>query len=116
MFAIVDASAGIAVEAEAVGGISWWLITWHDEDVYEAGWSVVPASQTRGVAKAAVALVIADVRVHGKRRLLTALPSVHNVPSNRLCAGAGFQNRGVESFPFRGTTLTVNAWVLDLSP
>ncbi|NYI41157.1 GNAT family N-acetyltransferase [Demequina lutea] len=96
--------------------MGWWLTTWRDQPVYEAGWGVVPEAQGRGIAKSAVALLITDARSHGERRLLTAFPSVDNAASNHLCSSAGFKNHGIESFPFRGTTLTVNAWALELSP
>jgi RimJ/RimL family protein N-acetyltransferase len=114
MFAIIESRNG--ADEESVGGVGWWLTTWHDQPVYEAGWSVVPEAQGRGIAKAAVALLIADARSHAERRLLTAFPSIENAPSNSVCASAGFRNHGVESFPFRATTLTVNAWALDLNP
>lgn len=117
MFAIVESRDG--ADAVALGGVGWWLTTWHDQPVYVAGWGVLPEAQGRGIAKVAVALLIDDARsqvelAHAERRLLLAFPSVDNVASNRLCSTAGFRNRGVESFPFRGTTLTVNAWALDL--
>jgi RimJ/RimL family protein N-acetyltransferase len=114
MFAIIESRKG--ADEEGVGGVGWWLATWHDQPVYEAGWGVVPEAQGRGVARAAVSLLIADARSHADRRLLTAFPSVANGASNRLCSGAGFHNHGIESFPFRGTTLTVNAWALELRP
>lgn len=109
MFAIVDGATD-----EGVGGCGWWNTTWHGDDVYEAGWSVVPEAQGRGVAIAAVRLLVADARLHGTRRWLTAFPSVDNDASNRLCAAVGFTQRGVEIFPFRRTALTVNAWVIDI--
>jgi RimJ/RimL family protein N-acetyltransferase len=114
MFAIVESGKG--ADDVALGGAGWWPSMWRDQPVYEAGWGVVPEAQGRGVAKAAVSLLIADARSHAERRLLTAFPSIENVPSNSLCASAGFQSHGIESFPFRGTTLTVNAWALELNP
>lgn len=109
MFAIVDGAT-----EEEFGACGWWHTTWHGDDVCEAGWSVIPGAQGRGVATAAVRLLVADARLHGERHLLTAFPSVKNDASNRLCAAAGFSQRGVEEFPFRGTMLTVNAWVIDI--
>ncbi|NTV39720.1 MAG: GNAT family N-acetyltransferase [Demequinaceae bacterium] len=114
MFAIIDESPALDAP-EAVGGTGWWPTRWHDQDVYETGWHVLPEAQGRGIARAAVPLAIADVRARGDRRLLTAFPSVSNAASNRLCESAGFSHGGIESFPFRGTTLTVNAWTLDLT-
>lgn len=109
MFAIVDGATD-----EGVGGCGWWSTTWHGDDVCEAGWSVVPEAQGRGLATAAVRLLVADARLHGERRSLTAFPSVDNDASNRVCAAAGFSLRGVEVLSFLGATLTVNAWVIDI--
>jgi len=109
MFAIVDAATG-----EGLGGCGWWHTSWDGDDVCEAGWSVIPAAQGRGVATAAVKLLVAEARIHGDRHRLIAFPSVSNDASNGVCAAAGFSRRGVETFPFRGTTLTVNAWVVDI--
>ena len=114
MFAIIDTSLPLA-NGQGVGGVGWWPTQWHDEDVYEAGWHVMPEAQGRGIARAAVSLAIADAKVRGERRLLTAFPSISNAASNRLCESLGFSHRGIESFQFRGTTLAVNAWALDLT-
>jgi RimJ/RimL family protein N-acetyltransferase len=51
MFKIVDVATG-----EAVGSVGYWDRTWHDEQVYETGWSVIPAFQGRGIAGAGTAL------------------------------------------------------------
>lgn len=106
MFVIVD-------DGSAVGGIGWWDITWRDAPMYETGWFVVPEAQGRGVAASALASTIDDVTRHGDGRPLAAFPATSNVPSNRLCERAGFQLRGTEVWPFRGTQLDVNAWILE---
>ncbi|MGM1017202.1 MAG: GNAT family N-acetyltransferase [Actinomycetota bacterium] len=104
----------IVVDGESVGAIGWWTTRWREEDVHETGWFVLPHAQGRGVARAAVNLIIDDAREHGDRRLLTAYPSVDNTASNALCAGCGFERIGQETFPFRGRVLDVNVWVLRL--
>jgi len=73
MFAIVDAATG-----EGLGGCGWWHTSWDGDDVCEAGWSVIPAAQGRGVATAAVKLLVAEARIHGDRHRLIAFPSVSN--------------------------------------
>jgi RimJ/RimL family protein N-acetyltransferase len=103
----------ITLDGDPVGGIGWWPTRWHDADVSETGWFVVPEGQGHGVASAAVQLVLADVREHGEGGLLMAFPAVDNAPSNRLCEKAGFRLRAQEGFPFRGTVLHVNAWALE---
>lgn len=107
MFAIVD-ERGVAL-----GGIGWWESELNGAPAYETGWSVLPSAQGRGVAKAALALVVADVRAHGKPRPLTAFPSVDNAASNALCRAGGFELRGTQDEDFRGTRMLMNIWVLD---
>ena len=109
MFTILDGD-------DKLGTIGHWATQWHGQDVLETGWFVLPQAQGRGVASRAVELIIDDARVHAEGcALLTAFPSVTNDASNALCRRSGFSHRGVESFPFRGTALTVNAWVLELT-
>ncbi|WP_372460248.1 GNAT family N-acetyltransferase [Microbacterium profundi] len=60
-----------------------WKTTWRDQDVFEAGWFIVPEAQGRGAGSAAVKHLIDDTRAHvQRRRLLTAFPDEHNAPSN----------------------------------
>ncbi|WP_052436532.1 GNAT family N-acetyltransferase [Georgenia sp. SUBG003] len=104
----------IVADGQDAGGIGWWSTRWLDEPVHETGWFVLPELQGRGIAAAAVALVVADVRAHGTHPLLTAFPSVENAASNALCARTGFALRGTDEAEFRGAMLRCNAWVLDL--
>ncbi|MFE1664371.1 GNAT family N-acetyltransferase [Microbacterium sp. P02] len=108
MFAVTDGDF-------AVGAIGWWSTTWRGDDVYETGWFVVPEAQGRGVAQQTLELVVRDAVENGHRGLLTAFPSVDNGPSNALCRKVGFALDGTADFPFRGTTLTVNVWAIDLA-
>lgn len=105
----------IVGDGAPAGAIGWWRTDWHGRAVLETGWFVLPEAQGRGIARRAVELIIEDARVHGGGRALTAFPAVGNGPSNALCRGAGFTNHGVEAFEFRGETLSVNAWVLELA-
>jgi len=104
----------IVVGDEAVGGIGWWSSEWDGKAVHESGWFVLPERQGRGIASAALGLVVADARKHGVHRLLAAFPSVENVASNRVCARAGFHLVGTEDEEFRGVLLHLNVWTLDL--
>jgi len=101
-------------DGRASGGIGCWTTEWDGRMVHETGWFIVPEAQGRGIGHAAVALIIQDTRAHRTHRLLTAFPAIDNLPSNALCAGAGFTFDSTQSFPFRGQTLTSNVWVLDL--
>ena len=104
----------ILADGERVGGIGWWTTQWRGEHVQETGWFVIPEAQRQGIAGAATALIIDDAVRFGVNRLLTASPSIHNVASNALCERSGFTRGGVETFPFRGTELTVTMWTLNL--
>ena len=47
MFKIIHEATG-----EAIGSVGYWERTWQGEQVYEIGWSVLPAFQGRGIASA----------------------------------------------------------------
>lgn len=111
MYRIVVAATG-----EAVGSVGYWEREWRGDVVYEAGWSVLPAFQGRGIAGAATALVVAKVRAAGKHRYLHAFPSVDNPPSNALCRKLGFTLLGACEFEYPpGHIMRCNDWRLDLS-
>jgi RimJ/RimL family protein N-acetyltransferase len=110
-FKIVDEATG-----EDAGSVGYWERTWHDEQVYEIGWSVLPAFQGRGVAGAGTALAIAMARSDRKHRFMHALPSVDNGPSNAICKKLGFTLLGEEDFEYpKGSFMRCNDWRLDLS-
>lgn len=115
MFAIVSA------RGEPLGGIGVWVSSLpNGSDAWETGWSVLPHAQRQGVAKAALALLIDDLRGRIARgdaaqQPLTASPSVANTGSNALCRGVGFEWTGTLVEEFRDAQLTLNVWVLDLS-
>lgn len=106
----------IEVDGRAAGGIGFWPVDEDGAPAFETGWSVLPDAQGRGVATAALRLLIAEVRRDGSRDLLMAYPGIDNVASNALCARAGFEERGVDSEPWRGGILTFRRWALDMSP
>jgi RimJ/RimL family protein N-acetyltransferase len=110
MFKIVDVATG-----EAAGSVGYWEKEWRGEQVYETGWSVLPAFQGRGIAGMATALAIAEARAEGKHRFLHAFPSVENQPSNAICRKLGFTL--VEECEFEypaGSFMQCNDWRLDL--
>ena len=90
MFKIVDEETG-----EAVGSVGYWDKTWREQEVYETGWSVLPAFQGRGIAVEATTQAIARAKSDGKHRYLHAFPSVENgaverdLPEARLHAARG---------------------------
>jgi RimJ/RimL family protein N-acetyltransferase len=52
-YKIVDQATG-----EGVGWVGYWERVWHDQQVYEIGWSVLPAFQGRGIASMATGQAI----------------------------------------------------------
>ena len=110
MFKIVVGAAG-----EAVGWVGYWERTWHDRQVYEMGWSVIPEFQGRGIARTATMQALELARSRRKRRFLHAFPSVDNPPSNAICRRLGFtllEECEVEYPP--GSFMQCNDWCLDL--
>jgi RimJ/RimL family protein N-acetyltransferase len=111
MFKIVDDATG-----EGVGSVGYWPRRWHDQDVYEMGWSVLPAFQGRGIAAAGTTLAIAVARSEQTRRFLHAFPSVDNAPSNAICWKVGFELVAACDFEYPpGHVLRCNDWRLDLT-
>ena len=110
MFKIVDDTSG-----EPVGSVGYWERRWHDEEVYETGWFVIPAFQGRGVATGAMTQLIAQLRAGGERRFLHAFPPVGNAPSNAIARKLGFTFAGECDFEYpKGTFIRCNDWRLDL--
>jgi RimJ/RimL family protein N-acetyltransferase len=106
----------IVAGGEAVGSVGYWARGWRGEEVSEIGWSVLPAFQGRGIARAAAAQTIALARAEAGRRFLHAFPSVDNPPSNAICRALGFTLLGATEVEYPpGHPLTVNDWRLDLS-
>ena len=110
MFKIVDGATG-----QAAGSVGYWERTWRGEQVYEIGWSVIPAFQGRGLAGAATTQAIGMARSEMRHRFLHAFPSVDNSPSNAICRKLGFTL--VEECEFEyppGNFMQCNDWRLDL--
>lgn len=99
-----------------VGLIGFWSTTHDGEPVHETGWSVESEYQGRGIARAALQLVLEDARANGTHRWLFAFPRTDNVGSNALCRSCGFELLGEESFEYpKGNPIVSNAWRYDLS-
>jgi RimJ/RimL family protein N-acetyltransferase len=112
MFRIVDDAS-----AQDVGSVGYWPRIWRGGEVYETGWSVLPAHQGRGIAAAGTAQAIAIARSEQTRRFLHAFPSVANAPSNAICRKLRFTL--VEACEFEyppGHFMRCNDWRLELMP
>ena len=100
---------------EGVGCVGYWEREWQGEPVYETGWSVIPAFQGRGIARAAMALLLDRAREEATRPSMHAYPSVDNAPSNALCRGLGFSLKGPVEFEYpKGHLMRCNDWRLEL--
>jgi RimJ/RimL family protein N-acetyltransferase len=112
-YRIVDDASG-----QGAGYVGYWEREAHGEQVYEIGWSVLPAFQGRGVASAATRLAVELARAERPgRRWLYAYPSVENVPSNALCRKLGFELAGTFEYvypPASGNVLRCNEWRVEL--
>ena len=107
-FRIVDDASG-----EGAG----WVGYWERDEVYEIGWSVIPAFQGRGIAAAATRAVIAIAASERTRRFMHAYPGVDNAPSNALCRKLGFTLLGPHDFEYpkgSGSVMRCNDWRLEL--
>jgi RimJ/RimL family protein N-acetyltransferase len=101
----------IVLDGDAVGWVGFWDREWGGETVYETGWSVLPAAQGRGVARAAATLAVAAAAATGLRRYAHAFPSVENAASNALCAKVGFTLLGAVEFEYPpGSLMRCNDW------
>jgi RimJ/RimL family protein N-acetyltransferase len=108
-FRIVDGGA-------AVGWVGYWERSWRDRDVYETGWSVLPAHQGRGIAGRATSLALDHARAAGRRRFVHAFPSVANAASNAICRKLGFTLLEACDFEYPpGHSLRCNDWQLHLT-
>jgi RimJ/RimL family protein N-acetyltransferase len=109
-FKVVDEASG-----EGVGWVGYWEITWNEEQVYEIGWSVLPAFQGRGLATAATAQAIEKARAEQQLRHVHAFPMVVNEASNAICRKVGFSLVEEIDFPgAKGGFVRCNDWRYDL--
>jgi RimJ/RimL family protein N-acetyltransferase len=97
------------------GSIGYWDTIWHDQKVWETGWSVLLKFQGQGVATRATAAVVELARAAGTYRFMHAFPSIHNGVSNAICRKAGFTFLEEEEFEYpKGKIMRCNTWRLDL--
>ena len=103
-------------DAEPAGIVGYWPRTWHDAEVFETGWHVLPEFQGRGLAAAAVAAVLDRARAERTRRYVHAFPSVDNAASNAICRKAGFSFVAECDFEYPpGHPMRCNDWRFDLT-
>ena len=106
----------IDVDGAAAGSIGFWHVDHEGVPAYEAGWSVHPEHQGRGVAREALRQVIRLAAARRDRELVVAYPRVDDAASDALCRRAGFTHTGAGRMPWRGGELAYSVWELDMSP
>jgi RimJ/RimL family protein N-acetyltransferase len=110
MFKIVDIATGVAV-----GSVGYWEKLWRPRQIYEIGWSVLPAFQGRGIATKAAAEAIALAGSQKTHQFLHAFPNVENRASNAICRSLGFTLIEECQFEYpRGSFMCCGSWRLDL--
>lgn len=101
-------------EKASVGNVGYWETEWDGQKGWETGWFVLPEFQGKGVATAAMRMLVDHVAALD-RPFLFASPSVNNAPSNAICRKLGFVLvKKVDSEYPPGKPLRINVWRLDL--
>jgi RimJ/RimL family protein N-acetyltransferase len=106
-FKIVEGPGGMPV-----GTIGVWEKERGGTTFHETGWMVLPAFQGRGIASAALRVLIERVRAEPAFESMHAFPPVTNAPSNALCRKFGFSLLEQAEFAYAGRTLRCNHWAL----
>jgi RimJ/RimL family protein N-acetyltransferase len=96
-----------------VGTIGIWEKEFGGATIHETGWMVLPAFQGRGVASAALRLLIERVRAEPRFASMHAFPAVSNAPSTALCRKLNFTQLEVIDVSYAGRALRCNHWVLE---
>jgi RimJ/RimL family protein N-acetyltransferase len=94
------------------GTIGIWEKELDGATIFETGWLVLPAFQRRGIATAALDLLIRRAQDEPRFESMHAFPPVSNSPSNALCRKFDFSLLEQRDFVYEGRTLRCNHWVL----
>jgi len=101
----------VVADGAGAGWVGYWEREWRGRDVFEIGWSILPAFQRRGVASAGTAAVLQLARAEPDPRDVHAFPSVDNGPSNGICRKLGFELLGEADFEYpKGSVMRCNDW------
>ena len=99
-------------DGESAGDIGIWETDHHGATVHETGWMLARRFHGRGLATAALSLLLDRAREQPRFEQLHAWPGVTNPASNALCRKFGFELLGEEDGSYRDAHLRVNHWVL----
>jgi len=101
-------------DEETAGEIGIWETEHDGATVHETGWMLARRFHGRGLASAALGLLLERARAEPRFEQLHAWPGVTNPASNALCRKFGFELLGEEDGSYRDAKLRVNHWVLEL--
>jgi len=99
---------------DPVGVIGIWPHEIEGRHEHEVGWMVVPERQGERIASRALAKLLDRARAEGPFPVIHAFPGASNVPSNALCARAGFERVKSEEVTYKGAPFLCNQWTLRL--
>jgi RimJ/RimL family protein N-acetyltransferase len=116
---------------EGIQTYPWWFVIVTDDEqpagtmgiwerehegatVHETGWMLAREFHGRGLATAALAMLLDRARAEADFEQLHAWPGVTNAASNALCRKFGFELLGEEDGGYRDAQLRLNHWVLTL--
>ena len=103
-----------AAEPQVVAGtVTLWS---HEEEgaaLSEIGWMVLPELQGRGLAKAAVRLLLECARDEERWGTVHAFPGITNAASNGICRSLRFTLLKERDVTFAGRVIRTNHWAID---
>jgi RimJ/RimL family protein N-acetyltransferase len=102
-----------SVPEVVAGSVALWSHEVSGTPMSEIGWMVLPEFQGRGMAKAAVRMLLALARERDRWGLIHAFPAITNAPSNSVCRSAGFRFVGEQETTFAGRIFRTNHWVIN---
>src|SRR4051812_23046085 len=73
-----------------MGVVGYRDITWQDDAVYEARWTILLTWQGRGIAIRAITAILDHARNAHRHRFVHAFPKLEHAASNAVCRTAGF--------------------------
>ena len=98
-YLVDDAPGGVFAitlgdDPAGVGWIGYWETELHGATVWEAGLSVLPDFQGRGIGSRAFRIALERAAAERRHRWVHAFVGLENAPSNRMCATVGFELLG----------------------
>ena len=107
----------IIPDGSVAGAVARLVALWSHENagtpISEIGWMVRPEFQGRGIAKAAVCMLLELAGEQDRWGLVHAFPAITNAASNAVCRSVGFRFAGEQQTSFAGRMFRTNHWVIN---